>query len=639
MCSLALTLFSCSDYLEKEDESILDEQTAFQNFSNFQGFIEEMYNCVPDKEKFNYCCSFNWGDDEIFNTNSGDTHVTHYFDLGDFKNWYSNYQSWMYNTGFSPTTVGDVDHRGKHPLWQGAWYCIRKANQGLANLDLMTGTEEEKNVVAGQLYFFRAWWYEELIQWFGGLPYIKKPLNASETLRYPRLSFQECADSCASDFRKAADLLPNDWDKTTVGTKTLNKNGLRLTKATALGYLGKVLLWAASPLMENGASTDGSNTYKYNTTYAQRAAEALGEALTLIENGDTPYSLAEFNYKNVYDHEKASSVTNSYSDIFYTEGQNWKLPGSCEAMFRNPSESPNMSNWNFSKTWGTKINSLVEHDVVIHQPTANYINYAYGMANGLPLDDPDSGFDPTHPFKDRAPRFYHDIIFDGFKYVCATIGSSDALKNQQYCGLYTGGQTRDIAQASRTGYYCQKLVPHQCNKFDGYYNWSHALHCNLPYMRVADLYLMYAEACAAVGGATTKASTFSKTAEDAINVLRDRVGEGHVNAKYTADQQKFMDEVRRERACELAFEGFRFNDLQRWLLLTVAPYNTKTSQEFTRVGTDDAWFAENDPKDAQVANWSEETILTRDFSKKHYWLPLPESEVNIYEGFYQNEGW
>lgn len=177
MCSLALTLFSCSDYLEKEDESILDEQTAFQNFSNFQGFIEEMYNCIPDKEKFNYCCSFNWGDDEIFNTNSGDSHVTHYFDLGDFKNWYSNYQSWMYNTSFDPTVVGDNDHRGKHPLWQGAWYCIRKANQGLANLDLMTGTEEEKDVIAGQLYFFRAWWYEELIQWFGGLPYIKNRLT------------------------------------------------------------------------------------------------------------------------------------------------------------------------------------------------------------------------------------------------------------------------------------------------------------------------------------------------------------------------------------------------------------------------------------------------------------------------------
>ena len=46
-------------------------------------------------------------------------------------------------------------------------------------------------------------------------------------------------------------------------------------------------------------------------------------------------------------------------------------------------------------------------------------------------------------------------------------------------------------------------------------------------MRLADIYLMYAEACAAFGGASGKATNFSKTAEDAINTLRDRCGAGH----------------------------------------------------------------------------------------------------------------
>ena len=58
----------------------------------------------------------------------------------------------------------------------------------------------------------------------------------------------------------------------------------------------------------------------------------------------------------------------------------------------------------------------------------------------------------------------------------------------------------------------------------------------------------------------------SSTAEDAINLLRDRVGAGHVAARFVSDKRKFIDEVRRERACELAFEGFRWQDLQRWLL-------------------------------------------------------------------------
>ena len=85
-------------------------------------------------------------------------------------------------------------------------------------------------------------------------------------------------------------------------------------------------------------------------------------------------------------------------------------------------------------------------------------------------------------------------------------------------------------------------------------------------------------------------------------------------------------------------KGFRFNDLQRWLLLTEYPYNVKTSNEFDRVESLD-WFKENDCKDARVANFREEIILTRNFSKKHYWLPLKVSDVSLYPEFNQNPGW
>lgn len=626
---------SCTDYLDKEADSTVSEDVAFVNFNNFQGYVEEMYNCIPDKEKCYWVTSFNWGDDEIMNSGLGDSHMTHQVDLGAFRNWSTNNQNWLYRNSTNPTSTNKFDHS----LWPHAWYCIRKANKGLENLDKLTvASQEEKNIIAGQLYFFRAWWYEELMQWFGGLPYLKHSIEATQKMEYPRLSYQECADSCAEDFRKAADLLPVNWDKTTVGRKTLGKNDLRINKITALGYLGKVLLWASSPLMEHGAELDGKKTYDYNKEYARRAAEAFGELLALVESGQTQYALAEFDYSDIYNHIKSSSAKTCYSDIFYTTGQNWKMPGSTEALMRGPSTDFNGSNWNFTKTWGTKINSLVEHDNVIHQPTANYVNYAYGMANGLPITDPNSGFDPEHPFKNRDPRFYHDIIFDGFKYVNTTIPAGDASRNQQYTGFYTGGQTRDAANASRTGYYTQKLVPHTANKFDGTYNWSGSLHVYLPYMRLADIYLMYAEACAAFGGASAKSTNYGKTAEDAINVLRDRVGSGHVNASYVADDDKFMDEVRRERAAELAFEGFRFNDLQRWLLLTVYPYNIKTSQEFDRQ-ENESFFKNNDPRDAKVSNWREENIVTRVFGTKHYWFPLLDRDIYLYKDFPQNPGW
>ena len=643
LCLLTLLpFFSCTDYLDKEPDSDVNPEMAFMNFTNFQGFVEEAYNCIPNKESNFWCCTFNWGEDELMNTGGGDSHVTAHFDLGDYRNWYSNDQSFLHRDAgsLSTTSVDKFSHSLEH-----AWYIIRKMNLGLENLDKLTNaTQEEKNLIKGQLLFFRAWWHEEMMVWFGGLPYVDHVLPVDGPFDLPRLSFQECAKRCAEDFRAAADLLPENWDNTTIGKRTLGKNDLRITKVCALGYMGKVLLWAASPLNELGAQKGASkngNTYKYNTELATRAADALAEAIASIEAGKSPYALAEYKYSNIYDHEADKSSSSNFSDIFRTTGQNWKMPGSVEAIMRGPMPDINGSNWNFAKLWGPKVNNLVEHDAIIHMPTANYINYAYGMANGLPLDDPESGFDPTHPFKDRDPRFYHDIMFDGFKFLNTTPAAAD--KGFQYLEMFTGGNMVPTgnparsADGSRTGYFCQKLVPHQCNKYDGMYNWGGALQTYLPYMRVADIYLMYAEAGAAISGASYKNAKCSRTAVDAINVLRDRVGAGNVADKIMMDKNKFMDEVRRERACELAFEGFRWNDLQRWLLLTEYPYNVKTRQEFKRVGDFD--YSKNDPRDAEVTGWSETVILERALETKHYLLPFKETQVYLYDEFPQNPGW
>ena len=81
---LGMSLVSCEAYLDKEPESTISEETAFVNFRNFQGFVEEIYNCIPDKEKCNWCPSWNWGDDEVFNPEA-DNRMTHQADLGNFR--------------------------------------------------------------------------------------------------------------------------------------------------------------------------------------------------------------------------------------------------------------------------------------------------------------------------------------------------------------------------------------------------------------------------------------------------------------------------------------------------------------------------------------------------------------------------
>ncbi|MCF0202261.1 MAG: RagB/SusD family nutrient uptake outer membrane protein [Bacteroidaceae bacterium] len=648
---VVVSFTSCKSYLDKAPDSNVAENEAFKNFKNFQGYVEEIYNCIPDKEKCNWCPSWNWGDDEVFNPEAYDR-MTHQVDLGNYRAW-TNGLCWL-NRGNVPTSQNSFDHS----LYPHAWYCIRKCNLGLENMEkYFYGSDEERNLLQGQMYFFRAWWHFEMMCYLGGIPYVEEAFS-SEVPNLPRLSFQEAAAKCAEDFRKAADLLPINWDDTAAGVSTYGNNQLRINKIMALGYLGKCLLWAGSPLMENkdegvvGASKGGAGalTYKYNTTLCSKAAEALGELLTYVESGQTQYDLAKFEYSNVYDHVRETGSSSCFSDIFYTVSQNWQMPGSVEAIFRGPSfngdGNANNSNWNTSKVFGPKNAKVVAHDNVIHQPTANLIDQ-YGMKNGQPIYfvqdgrlvlNPNSGWDPKYPYKNRDPRFYHDIVFDGFHYVLAADVLPTDMKPYEYCTLYTGGDMRDVAISSQTGYFCQKLVPHQCNEGDQYYDWGHSLHCYLPYMRLADIYLMYAEACAAVSGATGKATNCSLTAEAAINKLRDRVGCGNVVAEVKAERHLFIDEVRRERAVELAFEGFRWCDLQRWLLLTEAPYNEKYSHEFERVKSD-AWYVTNDPAKAEVANFHSESIIKRNLEAKHYWFPFPDKEVYLFPEFKQNKGW
>lgn len=627
VASLAVTVLpGCTDYLDKAPESEISADEAFKNFHNFQGFVEEMYFCVPNFTTGYWNNSFNWGEDEIINVGK-DYFMGYKVDQGDFWGWQSEHDGWQcgfmdinaFTTDYAPDQVAN-----RPTLWQGAWYAIRKANIGLANLEYLTdATQEQKNIIRGQLLFFRGFFHFQLMQYFGGLPYIEEVL-AGGKLTLPRLSYHECADKAAADLREAADLLPVNWDETSTGAPTRGNNALRINKIMALGYLGKNLLWAGSPLM-NWEST-GSQTY--NSDYCRRAAEAFGELLSLVESGRTQYALVPFE---------------DYKENFLTHGKSGLMPGSTEAIFRNPVIEWNRSNWGQTRCYGTQF--LDPEGGIIFLPTANYVNY-YGMANGLPLDDPDSHFDKSHPWKDRDPRFYHDIRFDGCR---MELGGDKGADDVRYAPLYTDGKMRDQIKGSRTGYLNYKFVRDDFNQWDkgGAANWDANNHLLVPYMRLADIYLMYAEAAAeATSVPTGKSSNCVLSAVDAINTIRARAGVDPVNAKYTGSLDAFMSEVRRERAVELAFEAHRFNDLRRWLLLNKYPYNIKTSQEFQRVG--DLTGIDKDsskgvdtknPRENEVIGFHEEVILTRNFTDKHWWLPLKVNDSKMYVEFGQNPGW
>ena len=590
---LMVSLVSCEEYLDKSPDSEVSPTDAFINFTNFQGFVEELYSAVPDITTATWACDWNLGDEVL--QKEGAVWLNASFDKGDYWSWTNS--RWISYLDGDKVITGSGDR--EKALWPNAWYAIRKANLGLENLEnLENATQEEKEIIEGQLLFFRAWYHFELMSYWGGLPYVDRVLSSVEQLDLPRLSWHECAEKVGSDFEKAAELLPVDWDNTATGQLTEGKNQNRITKITALAYAGKTYLYAGSPLM----NFESTGSKAFNSDYCKKSADIFGKLLKYVDSGETWIKLVDFD---------------DYSSLFYSDGRQ-TIPGYPEAIFGCGVESTWFSGcaWGPSSLWSEP---NISGGAV--SPNARYVEN-YGMANGLPIDDPNSGFNPNDPWTGRDPRFYHDIVIDGDQVIK---GSAPADKEQyRYARLYNGGASRKNSDSGRTGYLLRKIVPMTANDVDGFSN----NYMHLSYMRLADVYLMYAEAVLqGYGSATSTASGYNLTAEAAFNKIRTRSGASALSSSYTS-KDKFMDEIVRERAMELGFEGdFRFHDLRRWMLAEKKKYKEKTAIDFDR------------GEDGKPINISERVIITRVFDQKHYWLPLKISDVTLYPSFGQNPGW
>lgn len=271
---LMFLLPSCEKYLDKAPEAAISEKDVFTKFITFQGFMEDIYQNVLDETigKSYREYNFNWGDEVIHDWVNT---MVEAFDKGNYWfiwNGQANY------TPFPGQYVAGNNGRGRG-IWDNSWRGIRQANLALQHIDDMVGaTKEQKDLIAGQAYYFRAYFHFELIRNFGGLPYIDTVFSPSDLLRLSRLNYKEAAAKATADFQKAAQLLPKDWDETAVGQATSGSNRGRLVKGAAYGYLGKNILYTASPLM-NGVST---GTYAYDQDLCKDAADAFWEVLKLV---------------------------------------------------------------------------------------------------------------------------------------------------------------------------------------------------------------------------------------------------------------------------------------------------------------------------------------------------------------------
>jgi hypothetical protein len=491
--------------------------------------------------------------------------------------------------------------------WTTAFAAIQYLNIILAETDkvewAVTGeyTKEMFNDrTKGEAYGLRAIFYYYLLQAHGGLtadgklmgvPILTEPLGPESNFNTPRNTFVECIQQINKDLDLAESFLPLDYEDVsdTSDIKILPKyvgktnvsdynrvfgayNRQRLTSRIVKGVRAQVALLAASPAF----SQESSVTWETAANAAAECLDLIGGVSGMAEKGNVWYA-----------------KSNSAEITAISAGVNPK-----EILWRtNVGDSRDLETANFPP-------SLYGNGYV--NPTQNLVD-AFPMANGYPINDPNSGYDANSPYAKRDPRLNQYVVVNGSKVGSATI--------------YTKvGKTKDgldnIATSTRTGYYLRKLLREDVNLNPT--STTSQKHY-VPRIRYTELFLAYAEAANEAWGPDGRGA-HSYSAREVIAAIRKRAGisqpDNYLASISSKDEMRKL--IRNERRLELCFEGFRFWDLRRW------KENIKETASGMMITTDDKY----------VVN----PIENRQYQDYMYYGPIPYSEV-LKWGITQNAGW
>ena len=584
-----LLLNSCEKYLDKTPYSEVTESDIFSTYESFQGFMNQLYPEVINYNTHGIASSLDGGGDIISNNRTGTWGNT-----GDYWAWLApTSQGIFQNTGewgWGKYSVAGTSGAPTSGIWTNSWRALRTTNVALKNLPLLTNaTAEEKDLIKGQAYFFRAFFHWEIIRSFGGMPYIDTVFSPSDPLNRPRLSYQESTDRLVEDLDLAASLLPENWDDTDVGAQRPGANIGRPTKGAALAFKAKALLYAGSPAM-NGFS---GNTFAYNNSYMERAAAAAAEVIKIANKG--VYTLIPFSeYRDMFARKDVNTPWTSET-LFAKIPQ----PGGDE-IGRGALFTTHGRMYNPSRFGGNSINQT---------PNQNYVD-RFEMADGTRYRvEYDNNNALRWDFRD--PRFRQNIIVDRDQW---------GFHANTIFRMYVGGTDKGSTVGMFTPYVIKKFWPIGVNGYDGEFNNFKFI---IPHMRLADVYLIYAEAVNEAYGPNGTAPGLALTAVDAINLIRARAEQPTVTSSATG-YSNFRELVWNERCVELCFEGNYWFDIRRWYVGHLPEYKDIVDLQFNQ-----AW-----------TSFNRVIIQVRVFENpKHYWMPIPRDQTLIYKEFNQNPGW
>lgn len=498
--------------------------------------------------------------------------------------------------------------------WRNCRAAIQYINLFLANVDKVNWNSDEvvramyEQRYIGEAKGLRAIFMYYLLRAHGGLangtllgvPNILEPTDVSSDFNSleVRASYADCMKQLIADAEEAVRVLPVDYKDTDNETMTVNCLGksYTVTKATYNRVLGT----------------------NFAGRLSGRIARAVLAQATLMAASPAFASGSGVTYEQAAQYAKAVLDLNGGISGIDTNGLEWYADPNMNDL--TAAQCPKEVLWRTEKSENNDLETKYYPPSIYGQgrinPTQNLVD-AFPAANGYPITDAKSEYDPANPYANRDPRLAKYIIYNG-----QTAGSGNAVINTQADNATNlDGLNKDVSKSTRTGYYMKKLLRQDIN-LDPTVN-GKAYHYTAR-IRYTELYLDYAEAANEAYG--PKGGT-GYSAYDVIKAIRERAGLGEFGEdpyleECAQTKEKMRELIRNERRIELCFEGFRFWDLRRWKanLTEEAKGMSITNEEAGK-------------------KYTPISVETRNFKENAFYGPVPHDQILNFPSLVQNAGW
>ena len=655
--ALTFSLSACSDFLNKEPLSQGTEAIVFKTPEHFEQAAYYLYDL------------YGW------DYNAMDRNL-------DISGLGSN------GGGTAPESSGS---------WGGPYGQIRDCNILLEKAEEYAGDKNAISHAVGTAHFFRAWQYFKLLKTYGGVPIADHSLDLTDpTLQAPRNSRYEVANFIINDLKEAVKLLTKEKD-----IPDADKG--KISKEAAQSFLARVALYEGTwekYVPSIGYDLDGDGTNSGAGTAKPEGYPSVTELLTLAKTMSkdviTEAETGTFKLWNECD-------SLSYYYLFNIDDAEGNIPN-----FKGKGKATNKEfiiyrkyDFNIAKP-----NKNISHTVIVGLATS--ISQQFGESflcrNGLPIricytgnmanaqNNPQfEGYKTfVGEYRNRDYRFIsctyipdrtfwssrvedgRQLIATGKPYPDPVFPQNDEVYNpgdpaySSSCGVFKP-TLRNNSTAS--GYGSRKYLIEGANRP------SNTESADYPNLRLAEVHCIYAEATCELNGGNISDEdldfSINKNRARArvaplTNALIANVWDAgywdYEQNKTVCKKMNMLDEIRRERACELFGEGHRMDDLKRWGIAHInlvgqklghyvlgTAYETEKANSAQYFG-EPCYYPEKYPlrygiyegtgkNDPDYGRSIANDPTTLNFIQRDYLTPLPLDQMRLNTNLKHNPGW